>query len=291
MKICSLIDARSKEEDCLALKQVGSISLIRKLVYAIKSSGVDDVYVVVGESSEDIALDLNKSDAIILYDENYKKHSEFESELKAIERFYKNYDYLLYTSVRSNTYNMDTIKQVIDKEKYAIAYYNNMQGNLALLPLKEFENINRNNNFLIESYQRLNGDWLFINVNDKGILKNQMDSIIIKPVQRPLIKVTIAKDEKFFGPGIARLLELIEDTGSVKSAVNSMNLSYSKAWKMINIMESELDFQVVERKPGGSGGGESKLTKEGKDFLEKYLLLSKLVTDYSKEKFEEIFKE
>ncbi|EFI42070.1 MULTISPECIES: winged helix-turn-helix domain-containing protein [Peptoniphilus] len=289
MKTCALINSRSPKGSELALKSLKNISNIRKILYAIKSAGVDDVYILVGENYADISSELEKSDAILIYDENYKKHSEFESEIYAMKNINKEYDRVLYTSVRSNLFSIDSIKKLLSYGTFAIGYYKNMQGNVALLPLKEFPKIDVKNNFLIESFQRIRVDWNFVDLDDRDILKNQNDIVFEETPLRCQIKLTIARDEKFFGPGTSRLLKLIEDTGSVKAAVSAMNISYSKAWNMINTMEKELGFTVVDRKSGGSGGGESKITAQGKAFLKKYELFLERTKPYIINNFEEIF--
>lgn len=52
---------------------------------------------------------------------------------------------------------------------------------------------------------------------------------------RPLNKLRIERESAFLGPGSRQLLTFIEETGSVRLACQKMNMSYSKAWKMIFI--------------------------------------------------------
>ncbi|WP_420535706.1 winged helix-turn-helix domain-containing protein, partial [Acinetobacter pittii] len=39
-----------------------------------------------------------------------------------------------------------------------------------------------------------------------------------------------------FGPGKADLLEAIERTGSISQAAKSMNMSYRRAWQLVDTM-------------------------------------------------------
>jgi len=86
-----------------------------------------------------------------------------------------------------------------------------------------------------------------------------------KPAElwKPVIKLRIERESTFLGPGSRQLLSFIEETGSVRLASQRMNMSYSKAWKILNNMESQLGYQVLERRQGGRGGGETTLTAEG----------------------------
>ena len=84
------------------------------------------------------------------------------------------------------------------------------------------------------------------------------------------LRFTITGEEKFFGPGIARLLHLVDEQGSIRSAAQIMDMSYSKAWKILKRADKELGFPLLESKNGGDGGGKSSLTAKGRIFLEKY---------------------
>ena len=103
------------------------------------------------------------------------------------------------------------------------------------------------------------------------------------------VQVRLAKDGIFFGPGKARLMEYIEKTGSMQEACLEMGLSYSKGARMIKAAEKQLGFKLLERRIGGSGGGGSRLTDEGRDLLKKYRQLTLRVQEDADRAFEEIF--
>ncbi len=77
-------------------------------------------------------------------------------------------------------------------------------------------------------------------------------------------------NEKFFGEGPAQLLHAIENTGSLRAASLSMGMAYTKALKLIKNAESALGFSLISRTTGGKDGGGSKLTDDGKEWLERY---------------------
>jgi molybdate transport system regulatory protein len=76
--------------------------------------------------------------------------------------------------------------------------------------------------------------------------------------------------EKFFGPGRAELLSLIEETGSISSAAKSMGMSYKKAWAMIDEMNAKAQTPYVVAQKGGQKGGGTALTPAGKDVVKSY---------------------
>lgn len=76
--------------------------------------------------------------------------------------------------------------------------------------------------------------------------------------------------EKFFGEGPARLMQKVEELGSLRAAANSMGMAYTKALKLVKQTEKALGFSVITRTTGGKDGGGSRLTAEGKEWLMKY---------------------
>ena len=77
-------------------------------------------------------------------------------------------------------------------------------------------------------------------------------------------------DERFFGEGPARLLRAVEEHGSLRGAAVSMGMAYTKALRIIKTAEKALGFALTTRCAGGEGGGGSRLTDEGKEWLCKY---------------------
>ena len=89
---------------------------------------------------------------------------------------------------------------------------------------------------------------------------------------RPVTKITFTDDNgiKFFGEGPCRLLRCVEKTGSLRAAALEMEMAYSKAIKILKQAEINLGFQLTRRSTGGKDGGGSKLTPEGKQWLQQY---------------------
>jgi molybdate transport system regulatory protein len=77
-------------------------------------------------------------------------------------------------------------------------------------------------------------------------------------------------EERQFGPGKARLLELVAEHGSITAAGRAMNMSYRQAWLLIDDINSMFATRLVEARPGGPGGGGATLTDLGRDVLATY---------------------
>ena len=76
--------------------------------------------------------------------------------------------------------------------------------------------------------------------------------------------------ERFFGPGRAELLHLIQQTGSISKAARKMGMSYKKAWEMVDEMNEMASTPYVVAQKGGAKGGGTELTKAGKQMVRKY---------------------
>ena len=77
-------------------------------------------------------------------------------------------------------------------------------------------------------------------------------------------------EQKAFGPGKAKLLETLDEKGSIRSAATAMRLSYRRAWLLIQDIEASLGAPVVVAKTGGAGGGGVTLTNLGRSVLARY---------------------
>ena len=81
------------------------------------------------------------------------------------------------------------------------------------------------------------------------------------------IQFTDDNGVKFFGDGPLRLLRTVEKTGSLRAAALEMEMSYSKACKLVKQAEANLGFTLTTRSTGGKDGGGSVLTPEGKRWI------------------------
>ena len=97
--------------------------------------------------------------------------------------------------------------------------------------------------------------------------------------------------QRFFGPGVAELLERIDRCESIRTATMEMKIAYSKAWTMLRSCEAALGYPLIQRKVGGAGGGGSTLTPEGRSLLERYRRWEADCKAYAKEHLTEIFPE
>jgi molybdate transport system regulatory protein len=74
---------------------------------------------------------------------------------------------------------------------------------------------------------------------------------------------------------LVMLLRGIQETGTIRSAAESLGLSYRKAWGDIRKAESFVGFSLVEKTRGGKDGGLSRLTLDGVELVEAFDQLHK----------------
>ena len=61
------------------------------------------------------------------------------------------------------------------------------------------------------------------------------------------MSIRLYGEDKAFGPGIAELLRNVEKEGSLQGAAQSMNMAYSKAWKILKGAEKEWGLSLEAR--------------------------------------------
>ena len=84
------------------------------------------------------------------------------------------------------------------------------------------------------------------------------------------IRIDFEPSGSALGPGMAQLLERVGETGSIRRATASMDMSYRKAWLLIQELQKTFDGAVVTAEAGGVSGGGTQLTELGNGLLKIY---------------------
>ena len=85
----------------------------------------------------------------------------------------------------------------------------------------------------------------------------------------PRLRVMCGRDAAL-GPGRVQLLELIGETGSLRSAATRMGMAYMTAWMHVRTLNRRFRSPVVVAKRGGKAGGGAVLTKMGREVVALY---------------------
>lgn len=97
--------------------------------------------------------------------------------------------------------------------------------------------------------------------------------------------------EAIFGPGVAELMDRVRTHRSLRAAAASMEMAYSKAWRIIRTAEDGFGCKLLSSTTGGRNGGGAVLTTDGEAILSAYQRFTADIDAYSQERFQEIFQD
>ena len=72
------------------------------------------------------------------------------------------------------------------------------------------------------------------------------------------------------GPGKIALLKAVGETGSISAAGRTLDMSYRRAWKLIEELNASFKEPLVTSQTGGKSGGGAQLTALGKLVIAHY---------------------
>lgn len=90
-----------------------------------------------------------------------------------------------------------------------------------------------------------------------------------KPTARFRMRIN-AGDVIAIGPGKISLLEAIEETGSITAAAKHLDMSYRRAWLLLDELNRCLRKPAVDSAKGGTHGGGSEVTAVGRQLIALY---------------------
>ena len=74
-------------------------------------------------------------------------------------------------------------------------------------------------------------------------------------------------DNGILGDGKYKILKAIDETGSLMSACEKLGITYRRTWNDLKSIEKRLGFPLLEKTMGGTDGGSSTLTPEGRKLI------------------------
>ena len=87
---------------------------------------------------------------------------------------------------------------------------------------------------------------------------------------RGLTLRVLGKTAAAMGPGKAELVERIGRTGSISAAAREMDMSYRRAWQLVESLNATFRDTVVATAIGGSRGGGAKVTPFGERLVARF---------------------
>jgi molybdate transport system regulatory protein len=104
---------------------------------------------------------------------------------------------------------------------------------------------------------------------------------------RLTVRVDFGAD-RALGPGKVRLLEAVKNCGSISQAGRSLDMSYRRAWLLIDDMNRCFREPVVAAQPGGAQGGGAALTAFGEELIAKYRAIEAQATAAAKQQLRDL---
>ncbi|MBC3759651.1 LysR family transcriptional regulator [Hyunsoonleella sp. SJ7] len=84
-------------------------------------------------------------------------------------------------------------------------------------------------------------------------------------------RIWIESDQNvLLGEGRVHLLKAIQETGSLSKAAKSLNISYKKAWQLLDSVNRAAKKPVTINSVGGKGGGGAELTDYGTSLVKAF---------------------
>jgi molybdate transport system regulatory protein len=97
---------------------------------------------------------------------------------------------------------------------------------------------------------------------------------------KKIIRIGIPMGEHYaMGPGKADLLEAIQECGSISAAGRKLDMSYRRAWLLVDEMNACFKGPLVATRLGGTKGGGAEVTELGLEALKRYRALQSLAWD------------
>ncbi|MDF2802748.1 MAG: putative DNA-binding protein [Anaerocolumna sp.] len=298
-KFGGLIAAASKK-NAMPMLQVGSIPIIKRIVISFQQAGIFPIVIITGANDDEIKYQLSNYGVIFISYEQ-PDHLELLDTVKiGLKYLQGKCDRVIFAPVNVPMFTPDTLIKLKDQEGDIVTpSYQGCGGHPVILSKSIIPDILAydGEDGLRGAIRSLDKKRIRVPVEDKGILTSVHNEEQLRArlaehnnaILHPMIHMSIEREESFFNGRLKLLLYLISDTCNVRKACNDMALSYGKAWNMINRLEMELGYSVVERRQGGKQGGNTTLTDRGMTFLVAYQCFEEEVLYFTQRNFHKSF--
>ena len=303
MRVGAVITAAgmsSRMGDFKPLLKIGSMSIVSRIVATLRQAGAENIVMVTGYNADALERHLSGSGIVFLRNPDYEHTHMFDSAKIGLEYLADKCDVILFTPVDIPLFTAATVSAMLESgAELACPVFDGQTGHPLLLSGKVARQLitDSGEGGLRGAISRCGVAMAEIHVDDEGILHDadtpqeykKLLAFHNKQLARPIISVSIARETLFFDSKTAKLLTLIDETGSVSAACSRIQLSYSAGWNSIRKLENQMQKSIVVRSQGGSGGGSSQLTEEGRDLLRRFTQYESWVREEAAEQFRIFF--
>ena len=292
----------SRMGDFKPMLNIGSISIAQRIVATFHRAGVTKIAVVTGYNAPLLERHLSNSGLVFLRNEDYASTQMFDSAKIGLAYLRDKCERILFTPVDIPLFTAMTVTELIESgAELCCPVCEGRTGHPLLIASSLVDAIlaDSGEGGLQGAIARCGAEMLQIPVEDPGVLHDADTPADYKALLqfhneqliRPELSVSLSREKPFFDEKTAMLLALVDETRSVRSACQRMQISYSTGWNIIRALESQLHFPLLERSQGGASGGESRLTEKGKRLLGCYERFSEELRQQASALFEQYFRD
>lgn len=300
-KVGGIIAAASKK-DAYPMLQIGHIPIVKRIVLTFQQAGIFPIVIVTGAAEDEVKSQLSDYGVIFLQNANNEAPSLFESVKIGLSYLQDKCERVAFAPVNVPMFTPDTLKQLINTDYDIVTpSYRQAGGHPVLISSSIIPAIlaYEGANGLRGAVASMEHKRKWIEVEDEGVISSVWNPERLnayldshnRAILHPFTRISIEKESLFFNGRAKLLLLLIADTHSVRTACSQMALSYAKAWDMLNTLEAELGYPIIERRQGGSHGGKTELNEKGFLLLKAFQEFEDNVFRYSQNEFNRIFRE
>ncbi|MDJ1121135.1 NTP transferase domain-containing protein [Olsenella sp. YH-ols2217] len=279
------------------LVPVGDVSAVRRAVIAFQQAGAFPLVVVTDRDDKDLKAHLANRGIVFLRHDEPGPHELFDSVKLGFSFLAPMCDYVAFAPVNTPVFSVDTVRRLVEAcEQTAQPSYQGHSGHPVVVSSEAVPEVlaYQGPAGLRGAIRSLSGR-RWVDVDEESVTATVFDDDVIEralpandaQLVRPVIRMTLERDEAFCDERTKLLLFLVEQTGNLRRSCDLMALSYAKGWSLVNELEDAVGFAVVNRRRGGAQGGATQLTDQGARFLHAYLRLERGVLEHAQRRFDE----
>ena len=290
----------SRMGDFKPMLNIGSISIAQRVVATLQQAGAERIVMVTGYNATQLERHLAGLGLVFLRNENYAHSQMFDSAKIGLAYLKDKCDRILFTPVDIPLFTSATVRSLLDSgAALACPVCEGKDGHPILIASSLVDALlaDSGEGGLRGAISRCGETMARIEVGDAGILHDAdtpedyqaLLSYHNQQLIRPTLSVSLAKEVPFFDDKIAMLLSLVDETRSVRTACQRMQISYSTGWNIIRTMESQFSRTLIERSQGGARGGQSRLTEDGRRLIDAFRRFENDLRKTAAERFDQYF--
>ncbi len=292
----------SRMGDFKPMLSIGGISIAERVIATLQQSGVTEIVMVTGFHAAALEHHLANRGIVFLRNEQYETTTMFDSACLGLDYIRDKCGRILFTPVDIPLFTAATVRSLLESDALAaVPVCGGKTGHPILIDSSLVPGIlaDSGKDGLRGALERSGEEIVRVPVDDRGILHDAdtpadyADLLRFHNMQlvRPVVEISLVKEKPFFDSRLAMLFRQVEETGSVRSACQRVQMSYTSCWNEIRKLESQLQRPLIERNQGGAGKRRSRLTADGKKLLELYESYSAALREDAGRLYEEYFSE